>query len=658
MNAAFDLSNYSFSVYSLPLLLVGGGAAVLGITLSVRDRASAVSLAYLAMTLSASIWLLSFAAIYSTNVPSAVLFWVKVEHAGVVSIPATLFLFSAAVTGQLRRMSPVVLLGALLSATFFVGVISTGWFVVGLDHHYWGYYPVYGWPVVGLLVFFGGMFSASLQLFRTALAQAGPESRRQRLKGIYVALTIAYGGSIDYLPALHVPVYPFGYVFIGACMVLITRAVWRYRLVDITPAFAANEIVETMADALLVFDREGVIRVANEAATEMLGSPKQELIGTPATTLDANWFDGALGGLAKPLQHAEVRFSRPDGEERTALISISMMRDGAGQRQATVWIAQDITERKQAEQAVRESEALYRTLVETSPDAVLVAERDGRVLMANRRAAELVGLSSPEEVCGRNALEFVTPDDQQRLREGFEEASGSVVIRDMEYTLVKHDGSTLPAELSVSRVPGAAGEFTAIMAVARDISERKRAEETIRYLAFHDGLTGVATRSVLVDRLAQAVAQARRDGSKVALLFLDLDGFKEVNDTAGHTTGDGVLRSIASELGELLREGDTLARMGGDEFVVLLPRISDGEEAVRVAVRILQRLRRRRSVGDHQFVVTASIGIAIHPDDGDGPEALLRGADVAMYAAKAHGGDAYQLFAELEGKAHPLRLAE
>jgi diguanylate cyclase (GGDEF)-like protein/PAS domain S-box-containing protein len=390
----------------------------------------------------------------------------------------------------------------------------------------------------------------------------------------------------------------------------------------------------------------------------MLGSPKKELIGTRAATLDATWFDGALGGLTKPLQHAEVKFSRPDGEERTALISVSMVRDGAGQRQATVWIAHDITERKQAEEAVRESEALYRTLVETSPDAVLVAERGGTVLMANRRAAELVGLTSPEEVCGRNALEFVTTDDQQRLRESFEQASGSVVVRDIEYTLVTKDGGTLPAELSISRVPGAAGEFTAIMAVARDISERKRAEETIRYLAFHDALTGVATRSVLVDRLAQAVAQARRDGSKVALLFLDLDGFKEVNDTAGHTTGDGVLRSIASELEGLLREGDTLARMGGDEFVVLLPRISDDQEAVNVAVRVLQRLRRRRSVDEHQFVVTASIGIALHPDDGDGPEALLRGADVAMYAAKARGGDTYQLFAELENSVKPLRLAE
>jgi diguanylate cyclase (GGDEF)-like protein/PAS domain S-box-containing protein len=648
MNAAFDPGSYSFSVYSLPVLIVGGGAAVLAISMSIRERASAVSLAYLAMTWSASAWLLAFAAIYSTNDPSAALFWVKVEHAGVVSIPTTLFLFSAAVTGQLRRMSPVVLLGALLSTAFFVGVISTGWFVVGIDHHYWGYYPIYGWPVVGILVFFGGMFSASLQLFRAALAQAGPESRRQRLRGIYVALTIAYGGSIDYLPALHVPVYPFGYVFIGACMVLITRAVWRYRLVDITPAFAANEIVETMADALLVLDREGVVRVANEAATEMLWSPKQELIGMPAAILDATWFDGALGGLAKPLQHAEVKFSRPDGEERTALISVSMVRDGAGQRQATVWIAHDITERTQAEEAVRKSEALYRTLVETSPDAVLVAERDGRVLMANRRAAELVGLTSADEVCGRNALEFVTTDDQQRLREGFEQASGSVVIRDMEYTLVKSDGGTLPAELSVSRVPGAAGEFTAIMAVARDISERKRAEETIRYLAFHDALTGVATRSVLVDRLTQAAAQARRDGSKVALLFLDLDGFKKVNDTAGHTTGDAVLRSIASELGGLLREGDTLARMGGDEFVVLLPRISGGEEAVRVAVRVLQRLRQRRRAGEREFSVTGSVGIAIHPDDGDGPEALLRSADLAMYAAKARGGDAYELFADLD----------
>ena len=650
MEPMFDSSNYTFSWYSLPLLIVGGLGVIYALAIFSRERASAVGRAFLLMVWVTDTWLLSFAAIYSTNNPAVAFSWVRVEHIGVMSIPAAVLLFTTAVTGRLRTLWPVVLAAAAITVVSYALVFSTDWFIVGMHHYSWGYYPIYGWPFLAFVAFFGVVLAASLPMYRRGIEQTSSETQRRRLQAIWLALLIADVASVDYLPAFQVPVYPFGYIFIGLFILLATRAIWRYRLVDITPAFAANEIVETMADALVVLDREGIIRAANTAAATMLGTASADLKGLTGAELDATWFDGALGGLEAPegLSHAEVTYRRPHGDVGTALISVSVVRDKAGERQATVCIAHDITQRKAAEKTLQESEALYRTLIETSPDAVLVAEQDGRILMANRRAAELVDYREPEDVRGKNAREFVAPEDQQRLSDSFADASGSVIIRDAEYTLVTKDGRLFPAELSVSRVPGATGEFNGIMAVARDISERKRAEETIRHLAFHDSLTGVANRSVLMEHLGKALAQARRQGHMLGLLFLDLDNFKEINDTAGHAVGDETLRQAAKALLLLVREGDTLARVGGDEFVILLPHISDVLEATSVAERVIARLR-SGGVLQGEFGVTVSVGIAIYPTDGADSEALLRLADQAMYAAKGHGGDTYQLATDLPG---------
>ncbi len=643
MEAMFDSSNYSFSFYSLPLLIVGGLGVIYALAIFSRERASNVARAFLLMVLVTDTWLLSFAMIYSTNNPAVAFSWVRVEHIGVMSIPAGVLLFTTAVTGRLRTLWPVVLAAAVISAVSYTLVFSTDWFIVGMHHYYWGYYPIYGWPFLAFVVFFGVVLTASLRLHRKGIEQTNSETQRRRLKAISLALLIADVATIDYLPAFHVPVYPFGYIFIGLFILLATRAIWLYRLVDITPAFAANEIVETMADALVVLDREGIIRAANTAAATMLGTSSAKLRGLTAAEFDSMWFEGALGGLEKPeaITHTEIAYHRSDGQAGTALISASAVHDHAGERQATVCIVHDITERKRAEEALREREALYRTLIETSPDAVLVAEQDGRILMVNRRAAELMGYREPEDVRGKNAMEFVAPEDQQRLSDSFADASGSVIIRDVEYTLVTKDGRLLPAELSVSRVPGATGEFSGIMAVARDISERKRAEETIRHLAFHDPLTGVANRSVLMEHLGKALAQARRQGHLLGLLFLDLDNFKEINDTAGHAAGDEILRQAAKRLLQLVREGETLARVGGDEFVILLPHIAAATDAATVAERVITCFR-AGGVSQGGFGVTASVGIAIYPTDGADSEALLRLADQAMYVAKSHGGNTYQ----------------
>ncbi len=176
------------------------------------------------------------------------------------------------------------------------------------------------------------------------------------------------------------------------------------------------------------------------------------------------------------------------------------------------------------------------------------------------------------------------------------------------------------------------------------VNRRRRAEESANYLAYHDSLTGLPNRALLMDRLALALAQARRSGQMLAVMFLDLDRFKVVNDTLGHAEGDGLVRSVGARLAALLREGDTVARVGGDEFTLLVSGIPGAEGAAEVAERVLADLRRPQVLRGQEFLITVSIGIALYPDDGEDAETLLRNADIAMYRAKEQGRDSYQLF--------------
>jgi len=807
----FDLSNYSFSLYALPVLLVGVLVVCLGLASVVRERRSPVSLAFLAMTLSLAVWLFSLGLAYSTGDASVALMWAKASVLGVIFIPAAVFVFTLAVADRLRSMRLLAWASAALSGLFYLGVLFSDWFLIGVDRYFWGYYPRYGPLIVPFLAFFFVLMAVSFRLYWVWQRQTVSRTQRRRLKAMLLALGVAYLGSVDFLATVGIPVYPIGYLFIAAFLALVTRAIWRYRLVDITPASAASQIVDTMADALLVLDRDGVIRVANRAASELFGYAGEDLIGRPAATIDPALHPDRLEQLMQTatVRDHEMIYQRPDSDSRILSLSASVMRDRDDEPLATVCIARDITERKRAEERVRESEALYRTLVETSPDAIILTDRGGTVLMANRRTAELLGYQSAADVRGKKALELVAPEDRQRVTDSLRMTSETGVIRDVEYALLRKDGTPIPAELSVARVLDPAGEAEAIIAVARDITERKwaegllaaekrllemvatdaplsdvlsalarsveaqsegmlcsillldrdgvhlrdgaapslpesyrraidgiaigpsvgscgtaaylrepviatdiaadplwadyrelalehglracwstpifasagevlgtfamyyreprgpdqrsleliervthiagiaierrRAEELVQHLAFHDALTGLANRSLLIDRLSTALAQARRSGQTLAVLFLDLDGLKIVNDTLGHATGDSVLRSVADQLQRLVREADTVAREGGDEFVLLLPAIAEAEDAVEAARRILERLREPTVLEEREFTITGSIGIALYPHDGAEPEALLRSADLAMYRAKERGGNDYQI---------------
>jgi diguanylate cyclase (GGDEF)-like protein/PAS domain S-box-containing protein len=294
-------------------------------------------------------------------------------------------------------------------------------------------------------------------------------------------------------------------------------------------------------------------------------------------------------------------------------------------------------ERQQAEEALRESEAKNRALLGAIPDTVVRLRADGTYLdfKAGRDAAFNL---PPEGLVGKRLQEVLPADIMEQAMHHIQRA-----LQTGEPQMYEHRFQDGQSE-SYFEARIVASGHDEVVAIVRDITQRKQAEETIRRLAYHDALTGLPNRALFEDRLSVALAQARRHNQMLAVMFLDLDHFKTVNDTLGHSGGDKLLQSVAQELTLLVRDGDTVARVGGDEFTLLLPNITRMDDATNVAERVLEMLRQPRLLGGHEFQVGTSIGITVFPADGQDAERLLRNADTAMYRAKERGRDNYQLY--------------
>ncbi|HEY8554941.1 MAG TPA: EAL domain-containing protein, partial [Burkholderiales bacterium] len=315
----------------------------------------------------------------------------------------------------------------------------------------------------------------------------------------------------------------------------------RYRLLDITPAFAAQHIIENMNDGLIVLDKDGVVRVANNTLLNMLGVTREEFVGKT--------------------------------------VPRSLMR-----------------------------------------------------------------LLSPEEIASIEA---------------------GMPIQNREIEFVRSDGTPMVVSLGVSTMRAAGEQNAVYVGVVRDITERRRAEQRIRYLAYYDNLTNLPNRQSFQEHLRAALAHAARHRRKVALLFLDLDHFKRINDTLGHALGDRLLQAVAARLVGSVRKArtstseieDVVARLGGDEFIVTLQDVESPEEITRVATRLLAAVSEPIRLDQHEIAVTASLGISVYPQDGEDAQALLKNADAAMYQAKEAGRDSYFFYDRASNAAMYNRLS-
>jgi diguanylate cyclase (GGDEF)-like protein/PAS domain S-box-containing protein len=299
---------------------------------------------------------------------------------------------------------------------------------------------------------------------------------------------------------------------------------------------------------------------------------------------------------------------------------------------------------------LRESERWYRYMVNSSPDFIYTLDAEGFCTFCNDRVQSLLGYSK-EEVIGKHFSSFIYADDMEAAQYVIRERrSGERAVSNLEIRIPHGtDDTQLTLEFNSFGIydesdSGAPQRYLGTYGVAKDVTERKKAAELITYQAYHDLLTGLANRKLFKDRLELAIAQARRYKHTLALMFLDLDRFKVVNDTLGHVVGDLLLIEVAARLKNCVREGDTLARQGGDEFTLLLPQIDSKESATRTADKIIKAFGVPFHIDGHELYVPMSIGIALYPENGDNIDTLIKNADIAMYDSKAKGRNRYQLY--------------
>jgi diguanylate cyclase (GGDEF)-like protein/PAS domain S-box-containing protein len=399
-------------------------------------------------------------------------------------------------------------------------------------------------------------------------------------------------------------------------------------------------IFQQNADGEIIYVNERWEEITGVAEADALGYGARRLVHPDDRKLVGLTDDDLDGGISVPPRFAEYRIMRPNGDVRWVAVSTHPMTDEEGNVTGTVGAISDITDRMEAQ---RDTQRLI-DIFEATHDIVGIADRDGRLLYFNAAARTFFGLQPHGGLDGSNFLDKFSPDVAQRILHDILPAMEREGMWYGELAVIAASGDVIPVLAQLLIHTDEQGRFEFFSAVMHDISERKEFESQLAHQATHDPLTSLPNRVLLLDRLEQALDRARRHGKRVAVLFLDLDHFKVVNDSLGHGVGDRLLVAIADRLRSVVRPGDTIARFGGDEFVVLCEDLETREDAVAVAERVNSVVSGPFEVDDSEVFVGVSIGIAF-PDDVDAePGTLIRDADAAMYRAKERGRARWEIF--------------
>lgn len=766
-----DPSLYSLSPLSIPSIGTCAILFFLAMRLVSRPNESKITIRFASMMATVGIWQLAYAFLHSSTTPDLALQWGRIGYLGAPFIAPSVYHFVVTLIGIERKRRLIVrtawAFGLLSSAV----ALASSALLSGTWQYSWGYYPRYGWYSIPFVTGFAGLLILSIA--ELAAHKNDPRPLQQtRIRYLMIGLSVAAFGAIDFLPKYGLSILPLGAFPILAFGIAAARTLKRVGIVDITPSFAAHEILGTMADAVIVCDREGRIRVVNHAVKSLLGFEDKELLGRTIDVLvDPDTTLASSDRLRHALEHGILRdqertFRAKSGEPIEVSISLAYLRDGKATA-GSVLIARDNRQRKTADRALKQNISLLQSTLESTADGILVIDHNGKIVLFNQRFLQMwrMPLDLAKEGDDEKALQFVldqvadsdaflakvrelyrNPDaesfDVVEFRDGriFERFSvpqmldGMIMgrvwsFRDMtdrrhaEAALLaseeryRHlfeknlagvyrnalDGTVIDCNDACARIFGyesreellgcKASDFYAdpaersaliqllqeaktltglelrlrrrdgicvsvlenvsliesedhvsfLQGTLIDITDRKLAEEQIEFHAYHDILTLLPNRKLFTDRLTLALAHARRAQTTLAVILLDLDNFKDINDTLGHSVGDEVLITIAERLQEAVREGDTVARLGGDEFTLLLSDLVDGQNAARIADKLLHSIDRPLSIGSRQLYVTASIGIALYPNDGTDAETLVKNADSALYRAKDLGRNNYQL---------------
>ena len=396
-------------------------------------------------------------------------------------------------------------------------------------------------------------------------------------------------------------------------------------------------IVDNAVEGIIAFDLQGILQTLNPAAASMFGYSIAEVVGRSAGDLlpTIGIATAGLPGKQPFLGKLETVGRRKDGASFPIELAISQATLGG--KPQFIAIAHDITERKQAEQALRDAAAELRLFADNVPVMTASFDENLRCLFANKRYADFLDLGAAE-IVGMHVREILGADVYGEIESHFAQVLQG---QPAAYRRKRKLRNGVSRWLEVKLLPhvGDQGKVLGCFTVTTDITEQMLAEERIQRMAHYDGLTGLPNRMLFNDRLNQSISLARRDAGRFALLYLDLDKFKPVNDTLGHAAGDELLKSAAERIRRQVRESDTVARVGGDEFTVILSDIARREDAAIVAEKIVAALAAPFQLGTqgHCIEIGTSIGIAVYPAHAQEADALVGAADAAMYRAKQVG---------------------
>jgi len=407
-------------------------------------------------------------------------------------------------------------------------------------------------------------------------------------------------------------------------------------------------ILESIEEGCYEIDLAGNFTFLNDSMCRIFGYPKEKLMGMNNRQYtdheNAQRLFRAFNRAyetGEPGKIVDNEIIREDGTRRYVETAFSVMRDSSGKGIGFRGIARDITERKRLEKVLQQERETFLSILQKEPYGALLINTDETFLFVNPEFTAITGYTLKDVPNGREWFHKAYPDPEYRHKviAGWRD---DVALRkggDRVWSVVCKDGQVKEIEFKLTFL-----DDGRVIVMLSDVTERKRTEEELAYKATHDLLTGLPNRMLFKDRFGVAMAQAHRVHKKLAVIFVDLDRFKEVNDTLGHDAGDGLLYVVGNRLIDLVRKTDTVARMGGDEFLLLLSDMDQVDDAITAAQKVQDVLQAPFIVEGHKIFIGASMGIAIYPDDGTDVDSLVSHADKAMYEAKQGKHNSYPLF--------------